>query len=83
MEKKTVGKLAYSSAETAFATGFSVGTLANLRFQRRGPKYHKVGRKIVYFKEDLISWLQSKAVDHACISQKYVIVGSEKEKNHA
>ncbi len=35
----------------------SVGTLANLRMQKRGPKYHKVGRRIVYRPEDIENYL--------------------------
>lgn len=28
------------------------GTLANLRSQKRGPRYYKVGRRVLYFIED-------------------------------
>lgn len=33
------------------------GTLANLRSQRRGPKFFKVGRKIFYRPSDVEAWL--------------------------
>lgn len=35
----------------------SEGTLANLRTQRRGPKYYKVSRKVVYRPEDVEAYL--------------------------
>lgn len=38
--------------------GLPVGTLANWRYQRRGPKYHIVGkRKILYFVKELEEFL--------------------------
>ena len=42
--------------------GVNVGTLANLRSQRRGPKYYKVGRRVVYKVEDFEKWLTSEPV---------------------
>lgn len=38
--------------------GFSPGTLANLRCKKRGPKFFKVGRKVLYFIEDFEKWLR-------------------------
>jgi len=38
-------------------------TLANLASQGLGPPYFKIGRKIVYRTEDLLDWLQSRAVE--------------------
>ena len=35
----------------------SEGTLANWRNQKRGPKYYKVSRKVVYRKEDVENFL--------------------------
>ncbi|MFO7553818.1 MAG: hypothetical protein R6W88_01315 [Desulfobacterales bacterium] len=35
----------------------SEGTLANWRAQKRGPKYYKVSRKIIYRREDIEDFL--------------------------
>jgi hypothetical protein len=37
--------------------GLCVGTLANERYHKRGPKYFKCGRKVLYRVEDLENWL--------------------------
>jgi hypothetical protein len=42
--------------------GVNVGTLANLRSQRRGPKFFKVGRRVIYRVEDFEKWLTSSPV---------------------
>ena len=38
------------------------GTLANLRWQKKGPKYYKIGRKVLYRPEDIEAWLFSHPV---------------------
>lgn len=38
------------------------GTLANLRSQKRGPRYYKVGRRVIYFIEDVERWLKAEPV---------------------
>ena len=40
----------------------SEGHLANLRCQGRGPKYYRVGRKIIYKPEDVEAFLFSSPV---------------------
>lgn len=35
----------------------TTGHLANMRVQKRGPKYYKVGRKVVYKIEDIERYL--------------------------
>lgn len=40
----------------------SVGTLANMRCQKRGPKYYKINRKVVYKPEDVEAFLFSSPV---------------------
>lgn len=42
--------------------GLDVGTLANLRTQRRGPKFFKVGRRVFYFLSDVEAWLRRNPV---------------------
>jgi hypothetical protein len=39
-------------------------TLANWRFQRKGPAYCRVGRRIIYRMDDLEAYLKSRRVDH-------------------
>ena len=38
------------------------GTLANLRSQRKGPRFFKTGRKVYYRPEDVEAWLFSNPV---------------------
>ncbi len=38
------------------------GTLANLRCQKRGPKFYKLSRKIIYRPEDIEAFLFSNPV---------------------
>ena len=33
------------------------GSLGNMRCQKRGPKFFKIGRRVVYRPEDVESWL--------------------------
>lgn len=43
--------------------GISVGTLSNMRHQKTGPKYYKIGkRKVIYFIDDFESWLRKSPV---------------------
>lgn len=37
------------------------GNLAQLRYQGRGPKYHKAGSKVLYKVEDLDAWITGEA----------------------
>jgi hypothetical protein len=32
-------------------------TLANMRWMGKGPKAHKLGRKVVYLRKDVVAWL--------------------------
>jgi excisionase family DNA binding protein len=41
--------------------GVSVGTLANWRYQGRGPRFVKVGRHVRYRRADVESWLDRNA----------------------
>lgn len=50
-------KRALTSKEVAEAYGVNEGTLANLRWQKQGPAYFHVGRKVVYRPEDVEAWL--------------------------
>ena len=36
--------------------GVTKGTLANWRFQKKGPPYLKVGRRVEYLQSDIDAW---------------------------
>lgn len=42
--------------------GIPVGTLANLRYQKRGPKYYRVSRKVFYVLSDVENWIMRNPV---------------------
>jgi len=42
--------------------GLDVGTLANLRSQKRGIEYFKVGKRVYYFLTDVEAWLRRNPV---------------------
>ena len=42
--------------------GVPIGSLANLRHKRQGPRYFKRGRRIVYLISDVEEWLLSNPV---------------------
>lgn len=44
----------------------SVRTLANWRSQSSGPKYVKIGGRIVYKIEDVVAWENSRTVSGTC-----------------
>ncbi|MGW0035734.1 helix-turn-helix transcriptional regulator [Gordonia sp. NPDC003376] len=39
------------------------GTLATYRYLNKGPKYYKIGRRVVYRRSDLDAWLEAHAVN--------------------
>ncbi len=42
--------------------GIAEGTLANYRYQNKGPRYYKSGRKVLYWTDELESWLRRQPV---------------------
>ena len=62
MKKMDVKRRALSPDEAAAMYGLNVGTLANLRYAKQGPKYFKVGKKVVYFVEDVEAWIRQNPV---------------------
>ncbi len=55
-------KLSYSPNEAASMTGYSTGTLGNMRSAKTGPRYFKRGRKVIYMHDDLVRWLTANPV---------------------
>lgn len=62
MKKREIRQHAVTPEQAAFMFGLNAGTLANMRCAKRGPKYHVVGRKILYFVEDIESWIRQNPV---------------------
>jgi len=45
----------------ALLPGVTKGTLAMWRYEHKGPKYYKLGRKVVYALDELEEWLAASA----------------------
>jgi hypothetical protein len=50
-------KKALSPKIAAEIYGLSEGTLANFRCKKIGPKYYRVGRKVLYLVSDFEEWI--------------------------
>ena len=49
--------------KAAVAMGLAVQTLRNMRHQRRGPVYLKIGRSVRYDLQDIEAYLQKRKID--------------------
>jgi hypothetical protein len=64
MESRKIERKTLSPQQVEEMYGIPTGTLANLRCQKRGPRYFVLGgspgkkRKVLYFVEDLESWIR-------------------------
>jgi hypothetical protein len=56
-------KKAAKPSEIAEIFGLDTGSLANMRSQKRGPKYYKLGRAVFYFLDDVEAWLRMTPVE--------------------
>lgn len=54
---------AFHGPEAAPRIGVSPETLPAWRSRGKGPVYHKLGRRVVYFEADLDAYLEARAVD--------------------
>lgn len=52
-----------SSQEVAAELGVSPRTLDTWSYERRGPRFHKIGRHRRYRRADLDAWVELQAVD--------------------
>jgi hypothetical protein len=50
------------AAAAAAFTGLAIATLAKLRCVGGGPKFFKLGRKVLYRRGDLADWLNARRV---------------------
>lgn len=62
MEKKAFQKRMVTTIEAASLFSTSPGTLMNWRSLKRGPKFYRVSRKILYRLEDLESFFTREPV---------------------
>ncbi len=53
----SISKKSIRPHEAATMFGLSVGTLANLRSKKEGPRYFKQGRAVFYLVRDFEDWL--------------------------
>jgi predicted DNA-binding transcriptional regulator AlpA len=56
----TNNPITLSAGEAATILGLAPSTLAKLRLSGSGPVYCKLGRRVVYRREDLSAWLGSR-----------------------
>ena len=61
MDRK-LEKRAFTPKQAAEMFGLSVGTLANLRYQKIGPRYYRVGRKVLYLVADFEAWIMQNPI---------------------
>ena len=68
MKRKTVEQRTLTPQQAEEMYGIPVGTLANMRCQKRGPQYFPLGdgpgkrRRVLYFVEDLEAWIRQNPV---------------------
>ncbi|WP_436792822.1 helix-turn-helix transcriptional regulator [Actinospongicola halichondriae] len=62
MSEVDVGDRLLWPEEVAEVLGVPVGTLANWRYQRRGPAFVKVGRHVRYRRRDVDGWVERHVV---------------------
>ncbi len=55
-------KKALTPEEAAEAYGLNRGSLANMRLRKEGPRFYRIGRKVIYKVEDLERWLYATPV---------------------
>jgi predicted DNA-binding transcriptional regulator AlpA len=56
----TTNPITLTACEAAKVLGLAPSTLAKLRLFGNGPTYCKLGRRVVYRREDLEAWLASR-----------------------
>jgi excisionase family DNA binding protein len=56
----TSDPITLTAGEAAKTLGLAPSTLAKLRLTGNGPIYYKLGRRVVYRREDLEAWLESR-----------------------
>ncbi|MEN6318648.1 MAG: hypothetical protein ABFD82_07830 [Syntrophaceae bacterium] len=57
-----IKKISGSPHEISMIYGIPEGSLANMRCKKVGPKYYRVGRKIIYFFSDAENFIRANPV---------------------
>jgi hypothetical protein len=57
MSENKMQQVSVTPEQAAKMYGLGAGTLANMRSQKKGPRFYKVGKKVLYRIEDLERWL--------------------------
>ena len=55
----------YTTDDPELQTVAPLSTLANWRYEKKGPPYHKVGKRILYKGRDLLDFIAARRVDPA------------------
>lgn len=55
-------KLTITTEEAAVMFGIPKGTFNNLRYQKRGPRYFKRGKRCLYKPADILKWIEEAPV---------------------
>jgi hypothetical protein len=58
----TLPKLAMTPIEVEQVYGIKIGTLANWRYRKVGPKYYRISRKVFYTVRDFNEWFRRNPV---------------------
>lgn len=58
-----LNRLPLTNDQAASLLGLQPQTLHNWRHQRKGPRYHKIGRRVVYFLEDINKYSENCSVN--------------------
>jgi excisionase family DNA binding protein len=66
MEELNTWTTTVSPAEAARRLGLKEGTLANWRWQRRGPRFLRVGRRVRYRLADIAAWIEAQTRTTTC-----------------
>lgn len=61
MENK-INKTFLTTRDVAERFSIPAGTLANLRCQKRGPRYFKPSRRVLYRESDVRAWIEENPV---------------------
>jgi hypothetical protein len=63
-QKRQLQKIALTPVEVYATFGIPPGTLANLRWAKKGPRYYKRpgGRGVFYLMADVLEWITSQPV---------------------
>lgn len=62
MREHQVEQKSGTRRDIAIRYGLSEGTLSNLAWLKRGPRFYKRGRRAIYFFDDVEKWLKEEAV---------------------